>query len=48
MDLPPMRSATVKKALGSLLQVGVTVGALGYVFHDPRKRAAMAWAPPTL
>ena len=44
MGSPPMRSATVKKTLGFVLQMGVTLGALTYVFHDPQKRAVMAVA----
>ena len=40
----PMRSAPVKKFLGVLLQIAVTGAALGYVFHDPHKRAQMAQA----
>ena len=39
-----MNNATVKKSLGFLLQVGVTLAALAYVLHDPQKRAAMVVA----
>ncbi len=39
-----MSSPTAKKLLGVLLQVAVTGVALGFVFHDPHKRAQMAEA----
>ena len=39
-----MRSVTAKKILGFALQVVVTGIALGFVFHDPRRRAEMAAA----
>lgn len=37
-----MHPGTVKKALGLLVQVGVTAALLTLVFHDGRKRAQMA------
>ncbi len=37
-----MSSASIKKSLGVLLQLVVTGAALGFVFHDPHKRAQMA------
>lgn len=40
----PMTTASAKKILGVLLQVAVTGAALGFVFHDPHKRAQMAQA----
>ena len=39
-----MRSPSAKKFLGVVLQLAVTGAALGFVFHDPRKRAQMAEA----
>lgn len=39
-----MSSASVKKILGVLLQLAVTGAALGFVFHDPHRRAQMAEA----
>ncbi len=39
-----MSSASVKKTLGILLQLAVTGAALGFVIHDPHKRAQMAEA----
>ena len=39
-----MSSATAKKTLGFVLQVVVTAIALGFVFHDPRRRTEMSTA----
>ena len=44
MGTPVMSSASVKKILGVLLQMAVTGAALGFVFHDPHKRARMGEA----
>ena len=39
-----MSSLSAKKLLGAVLQLAVTAAALGFVFHDPHKRAQMAEA----
>lgn len=39
-----MQSTRVKKTLGILFQVGITGGALWFVWHDPQRRSQMAQA----
>ncbi len=39
-----MSKATVKKCLGFVLQLAVTAALLGWILHDPQKRAQMAAA----
>ena len=39
-----MSKAAVKKCLGFVLQLAVTAALLGWILHDPRKRAQMAAA----